>query len=61
MNMHRKPSHATLSGSFQDELLEIKSAVDDICRTRSELCEVLDQLFSSRLRSTKILQDLPIV
>ncbi len=53
MNMIRKPSHSTLSGSFQEELLEIKSAVDDICRTRSELCDVLDQLCSFRSRSNE--------
>ena len=48
MNMMHKPAHSTLSGSLHGELLEIKGMVDDICRTRSELCEVLAQMRTGR-------------
>jgi hypothetical protein len=55
MNMMRKPANSSLSGTFHSELLEIKGMVDDICRTRSELCEVLAQMRTGRPWSNNII------
>lgn len=55
MNMIHKPTNSSLSGSLQGELLEIKGMVDDICRTRSELCDVLAQMRTGHSRSNNII------